>query len=344
MQKAEAKLKLLNIVPQVAWGQAFKKPHARDKPEPAKAENKVTLFIKNVPTRMDDDRFKSVIKLRSQIDVLGCRLIRSSKGELKGIGYVDVATDEEASKVIESMHGYKQYDSDKPLGVSRQRDSENDPDVEKRTVMVKSVPEEAREDQIRAAFGKVGLIKEVRMIYESKDPSKFKGICFIEFEDEDSVAKAIEGLDRTTLMPSTPAIQVMPSKTREQLKQDHEKQRGQWTLHVKNLSYKTDYQQLNSFLVKTFSLQRSDISSTAIIKDKEGRSKGYAFVEMGSKMAMDTVLNNKETKSLRLAGRPLLISGGKKDEPQRKRDQKAEEKQEAKQSNLDFKNFILGSK
>ena len=51
-----------------------------------------------------------------------------------------------------------------------------------------------------------------------------------------------------------------------------------------------------------------------------------------------------DKKPVKLAGRPLIFSGPKQDEPLRKRDQKAEDKKEEKRTNQGFRDFILGKK
>jgi len=60
------------------------------------------------------------------------------------------------------------------------------------TLFIRNIPYDTSEDEIKDLFGKYGLIKAIRLPICRDDPSKLKGICFIDFSDPKCLIEALE--------------------------------------------------------------------------------------------------------------------------------------------------------
>lgn len=63
------------------------------------------------------------------------------------------------------------------------------------TLFVRNIPYDSTEEEIMTLFSQFGEVKAVRLPVCREDPTKLKGICFIDFHDTETMIKALD-LDR----------------------------------------------------------------------------------------------------------------------------------------------------
>ncbi|XP_070573008.1 squamous cell carcinoma antigen recognized by T-cells 3-like [Ptychodera flava] len=149
----------------------------------------------------------------------------------------------------------------------------HDPSKDDRTVFVKNLSYELTEDRIREIFTKCGDIVEIRMVSNFKN--KFKGYCYIEFNDEFSVKKALE-LDRQPVdgrpMYVDPSVDKSKVSSSQQFKWSTNMEKNK--LFVSGLPRTINKQQLQEFFGK-----HGTIKDIRIVTYRSGTPKGLAYVE-----------------------------------------------------------------
>lgn len=161
-----------------------------------------------------------------------------------------------------------------------------------------------RARDVEEFFSSVGKIRDVRLIVCNKT-RRFKGICYVEFKDMDSVALAL-GLNGQKLC-GVPVI-VQPSQAeknrvgnyyldRNPLKQE----KGPMRLYVGSLHFNINEEMLRGIFEPFGSIQ----SITLMMDYETGRSKGYGFVTYDK--AEDAKKAMEQMNGFELAGRPMKV-------------------------------------
>ncbi|XP_077995883.1 spliceosome associated factor 3, U4/U6 recycling protein-like [Glandiceps talaboti] len=178
----------------------------------------------------------------------------------------------EKSKEVPSLKRQREDDDDvssKKLRTAIAHDASKDP----RTVFVKNLSYDLKEERIRDLFSKCGQITEVRMVTNFKN--KFKGFCYIEFQDEFAVKKALE-LDRQPVDGRPMYVDPSIDKTKTAAPQSF-----QWStnmernkLFVSGLPRSITKEKLSKFFGK-----HGTIKEVRLVTYRSGTPKGLAYVD-----------------------------------------------------------------
>jgi RNA recognition motif-containing protein len=113
-----------------------------------------------------------------------------------------------------------------------------------------------------------------------RDPEtkKLKTYCYVEFTNEESVENVLRGNSNTTITindrEAIASRSQSSTKLREQIKH---------VVHITNLSYFAKEKDIEAFFSKN-QIPVISIIETCIVKDENGKSKGFAFVEFDNEV------------------------------------------------------------
>jgi RNA-binding protein 39 len=150
-------------------------------------------------------------------------------------------------------------------------------------------------------FQKVGQVCDVKMISD-RNSRRSKGIAYVEFYDENSVLPAL-ALTGQKLVGVPIIVQpTMAEKNRLAAQaQNLKKAEGPRKLYVGSLHYS-----INESILKTIFEPFGAVDKIQLMRDENGLSKGYAFVEFSDSECAERAFSNMN--GVELAGRPLKIN------------------------------------
>merc|ERR1719399_1796656 len=233
-----------------------------------------------------------------------------SQGLSKGFGFVQFDTEEAAQKAIEKVHG--KLLREKVVYVApfvRRLDRSADKDGKFCNIYVKNIPEDYTDEKLKELFESVGETTSVAIMKGAE--GKSRGFGFINYEDPDHAAAAVEKLDGHAIIEEKTLVVCRAQKKSEreaQLKAKFDQERKERAekfaganLYLKNLSDTVDDAQLRE-LFNEF----GTIISCKIMRDPTGTSRGSGFVAFSSPEEATravTEMNGKMVKS-----KPLYVA------------------------------------
>ncbi len=217
------------------------------------------------------------------------RIVRDGKGNAKGIAYVDVETPEMAKSCL--ALDQKEFKGSKLSVMLSAPPGSGEKD--KRTVYVNNLTFDVTKERLEKLFEPHGKVADVRII---KDPNtgKAKGYAYVEFATEEA-AKAAQTLNKTRFEGRV--IQVLPSVS-DRKKRDSVGN----TAHINNLSYEADEKDLIDYFEGK--VGKDCVKKTIVIRDAEGGSQGFGFVEFQTEDQLTQALALKDRM---VKGRPVVI-------------------------------------
>ena len=128
-------------------------------------------------------------------NILSCKVATDASGQSKGYGFVQYDNDESAQKAIEKLNGMLLNDKQVYVGpFLRRQERENAIDKTRFTnVYVKNLAESTTDEDLKNIFGQYGQITSAVVMRDIDGKSKCFG--FVNFENADDAAKAVEALN-----------------------------------------------------------------------------------------------------------------------------------------------------
>jgi len=128
-------------------------------------------------------------------NILSCKVATDATGQSKGYGFVQYDNEESAQKAIEKLNGMLLNDKQVYVGpFLRRQERENTTDKAKFTnVYVKNLAESTTDEDLTRIFGEYGKITSAVVMRDPDGKSKCFG--FVNFENSDDAAKAVEALN-----------------------------------------------------------------------------------------------------------------------------------------------------
>ncbi|KAF7703821.1 Nuclear polyadenylated RNA-binding protein 4 [Cucumispora dikerogammari] len=159
--------------------------------------------------------------------------------------------------------------------IPKEKKVENNSEINK--VIVKNIPLNLTEADIKSEFSKFGTISALRMPppYEKSGINTHRGICFIEFESASSLSKAL----KLTQIGDDPIWVVKAEENYKTLRDAN-------SVFVGNLCYDVDEDELRNFFPKNI-----EIGDITMPRNQAGRGRGFAFMKVLK--GMDKVLKSK---------------------------------------------------
>ena len=244
---------------------------------PTESTEDKKVIIKNIPSVYEVNDIEKLIKQRCPlVNVKDIRLIKNENGISRQFAFVDLYSKDNAIQIINGLNNIIVNDNHViTCALSKPpKDGAND----KRTIFVNNLPYDITKEQIKEMFVKYGEILDVRVIYNPKT-NKPRGYCYVEFSDEDSTVKCLNDVKDNPIMLLGRKIIIGQSVSISKLRNKVE-----FVVHVSNLSFKLNEEELSEFFEKECKIERKDIVKVVICRDKEknNKSKGYGFVQFSS--------------------------------------------------------------
>jgi len=171
-------------------------PAKRVAPNPEDAER--TVFLKNMSFKSTEEEIRAVFEDCGEIENLFC--IKDYRGRNKGYGYLMFKDKEAAVKALEKD---KTVLEERPMYVSaynpeERREHNRSGEPEKDKLFVSGLPTTMTEEEIRTLFEPHGEIKDLRMLMKKET---FKGLCYLDYADEETAAAVKEATDQFEIGP-----------------------------------------------------------------------------------------------------------------------------------------------
>lgn len=241
---------------------------------------KGNIFIKNLAKEIDTKALYDTFNRFGAI--LSCKIELDEHNQSKGYGYIQFQDNEAAESAIENVNGMMLYDKKVYVGPFIPRKERTISNSDKFTnIFIKNLPETVDDEKLKEMFSVFGPIKSVSIMKE-EDGTKSKGFGFVDFENPEDAAKAVEEYNNKEIDGKELYVGRAQKKSEreselrhkfEQLKLEQSNKYQGVNLYVKNLEDDvTDEKLLNLF--KEF----GNITSAKIMTDAKGNSRGFGFV------------------------------------------------------------------
>ncbi|KAL4880968.1 hypothetical protein BJY04DRAFT_190519 [Aspergillus karnatakaensis] len=221
---------------------------------------------------------------------------------------------------------------------SRSRDKSpelNEDERDRRTIFVQQLAARLRTKELIAFFEKVGPVKEAQIV-KDRVSGRSKGVGYVEFKDESSVAPAIQLTGQKLL--GIPIIAQLTEAEKNRQARNTEASSGNkhsapfHRLYVGNIHFSIDESDLQS-VFEPF----GELEFVQLQKDETGRSRGYGFVQFRDPNQAREALE--KMNGYDLGGRAIRVGlGNDKFTPENNNPQRAQS-QGATQSNFQGSSF-----
>ncbi|KAG4908019.1 hypothetical protein AAZX31_20G158200 [Glycine max] len=277
------------------------------------------VFIKNLDTSIDNKALHDTFAAFGT--VLSCKVALDSSGQSKGYGFVQFDNEEAAQNAIKRLNGMLINDKQVYVGlfIRRQEREQTNGSPKFTNVYVKNLSETYTDEDLKKLFGPYGTITSATVMKDVNGKSRCFG--FVNFQNPDSAAAAVERLNGTTInndrvlyvgraQRKAEREAELKAKIEQERISRYEKLQGA-NLYLKNLDDSFSDEKL-----KDLFSEFGTITSCKVMIDSNGRSKGSGFVSFSTPEEASKALNEMNGK---LIGRkPLYVAVA-----QRKEERKA---------------------
>jgi len=242
------------------------------------------VFIKNLDKSIDNKALYDTFSAFGNI--LSCKVATDDSGGSKGYGFVHYETSEAATMAVTRVNGMLLNGKKVFVGffVSRKDRSSTEVGDAFTNIFIKNVPVEWSDEELKEYFGKCGVIKSA-VAMKGAD-GKSRGFGFVNYEEHTEAARAVEELNGVEVN-GTAVFVGRAQKKRDRERELREKfeaikleRASKFTgvnLYVKNLDDLIDGDKLREAFASFGS-----ISSTKVMVDDKGASRGFGFVCFGT--------------------------------------------------------------
>ncbi|KAH7280891.1 hypothetical protein KP509_36G019600 [Ceratopteris richardii] len=277
------------------------------------------IFIKNLDKGIDNKALHDTFSIFGPI--LSCRVALDEAGVSKGHGFVQFEQEESAQMAIEKVNGM--LINDKPVYVGpflRKQERELANSGSKfNNVYVKNIAESMTDEEFKSTFEAFGTISSAVIMRDAD--GKSKGFGFVNFENSDDAAKAVENLNGKRFNDKEWYVGRAQKKSEREAdlkakfellrKEKIEKSQGA-NLYLKNIDDAVDDERLKEF----FSVY-GVVSSCKIMRTPQGQSMGSGFVSFSSPEEATRAVNEMNGKMV--GSKPLYVAHAQRKEDRRAR-------------------------
>lgn len=275
------------------------------------------IFIKNLDKTIDNKALHDTFS--SFGNILSCKIATDSMGQSKGYGFVQFDIEEAAQNAIDKLNGMLMNDKQVYVGHFL-RKQERDSSITRtkfNNVYVKNLPESTTDEDLKKTFGEYGTITSAVVMRDFDGKSKCFG--FVNFENADDAANAVEGLNGKKFddkewyvgkaQKKSEREMELKSRFEQTAKEAADKYQG-LNLYVKNLDDTIDDDKLK----KLFS-EYGTITSCKVMLDPNGNSRGSGFVAFSTPEEASQALAEMNGKMI--VNKPLYVALAQRKEERR---------------------------
>ena len=240
------------------------------------------IFVKNIDKQVDNRELHELF--RDYGMVLSSKVARDVTGQSKGYGFVQFETDEEAKKAIDGVNGKEIRGKPVFVGPFVRRQERSTPGSAFCNVYVKNIPEEMSEEELKNLFEEHGPTTSVVVMKD--DEGKSRGFGFVNFEEAEAAAAAVEKLngtlqgDKEITVCRAEKKSEREAKLRAQFDAERKERAEKFAganLYLKNLDDTVGDDKLREIFA-----EYGTITSCRVMKDPNGASRGSGFVAFSS--------------------------------------------------------------
>ncbi|GLT47315.1 hypothetical protein SLA2020_210200 [Shorea laevis] len=277
------------------------------------------IFIKNLDKSIDHKALHDTFSAFGNI--LSCKVATDSSGQSKGYGFVQYDNEESAQKAIDQLNGMLLNDKLVYVGPFV-RKQERDTATNKTkfyNIYVKNLSESTTDEDLQKIFGEFGTITSAVVMRDAD--GKSKGFGFVNFEDADDAASAVESLNGKKFDDKEWYVGKAQKKSEREvelklrfeqsMKEAADKYQGA-NLYVKNLD-----DSIGDDKLKELFSQFGTITSCKVMRDPSGISKGSGFVAFSTPEEASRALMEMNGKMV--VSKPLYVALAQRKEDRRAR-------------------------
>uniref|UniRef100_A0A0D6QUW5 Polyadenylate-binding protein n=1 Tax=Araucaria cunninghamii TaxID=56994 RepID=A0A0D6QUW5_ARACU len=277
------------------------------------------IFIKNLDKSIDNKALHDTFQAFGRI--LSCKVAYDALGQSKGYGFVQYEQEEAAQAAIEQLNGMLLNDKQVYVGpfIRKQEREQANGKAKFNNVFVKNLSELTTDEDLKQIFGEFGPITSVVVMRDAEGKSKCFG--FVNFENADDAAKAVEGLNGKKIddkewyvgkaQKKSERESELKGRYEQMLKERIEKLHGV-NLYLKNLDDSIDDEKLRDLFVGF-----GTITSCKVMRDPHGQSRGSGFVAFSSPDEASRALAEMNGKIV--VSKPLYVALAQRKEERRAR-------------------------
>ncbi|KAJ4889268.1 Polyadenylate-binding protein 2 [Raphanus sativus] len=276
------------------------------------------IFIKNLDKSIDHKALHDTFSAFGSI--ISCKVAVDSSGQSKGYGFVQYETEESAQKAMAQLNGMLLNDKQVYVGpFLRRQERDSTANVTKFTnVYVKNLAESTTDDDLKNTFGEFGNITSAVVMKDGD--GKSKGFGFVNFDNADDAAKAVEALNGKTFDDKEWYVGRAQKKNEREteLKVRYEQSLREaadkfqsCNLYVKNLDDSVSDEKLKELFTSY-----GTVTSCKVMRDPNGISRGSGFVAFSTPEEATKAMSEMSGKMIE--NKPLYVAVA-----QRKEDRKA---------------------
>eukprot|EP01018_Ginkgo_biloba_P022919 Gb_33053 [translate_table: standard] len=277
------------------------------------------IFIKNLDKGIDNKALHDTFSAFGRI--LSCKIATDASGQSKGYGFVQFDQEEAAQSAIDKLNGMLMNDKQVYVGpfLRKQEREQANGKAKFNNVFVKNLSESITEEDLRKSFGEYGAITSVVVMRDAEGKSKCFG--FVNFENADDAANAVEGLNGKKFddkewyvgkaQKKSERESELKGRFEQMLKERMEKLQGV-NLYLKNLDDSIGDEKL-----KELFSEFGTITSCKVMRDPHGQSRGSGFVAFSSPEEAARALADMNGKIV--ISKPLYVALAQRKEERRAR-------------------------
>ncbi|KAG8390923.1 hypothetical protein BUALT_Bualt01G0134100 [Buddleja alternifolia] len=277
------------------------------------------IFIKNLDKTIDNKALHDTFS--SFGNILSCKIATDPNGQSKGYGFVQFDTEEAAQSAIDKLNGMLINDKQVYVGhfLRKQERDTASTKTKFNNVFVKNLCDSTTDDDLKSVFGEYGTITSSVVMRDAD--GKSKGFGFVNFENADDAAKAVEALHGKKFddkewyvgkaQKKSEREQELKSRFEQNTREAVDKFQG-LNLYIKNLDDTIDDEKL-----KELFSEYGTITSCKVMRDPSGVSRGSGFVAFSTPEEASRALSEMNGKMV--ISKPLYVAPAQRKEERRAR-------------------------
>ncbi|KAK4490379.1 hypothetical protein RD792_001055 [Penstemon davidsonii] len=277
------------------------------------------IFIKNLDKTIDNKALHDTFS--SFGNILSCKIATDPSGQSKGYGFVQFDSEESAQSAIDKLNGMLLNDKQVFVGhfLRKQERDTASSKTKFNNVYVKNLAESTTDDDLKNVFAEYGPITSSVVMRDADGKSRCFG--FINFENADDAAKAVEALNGKKFddkewyvgkaQKKSEREQELKNRFEQTTKEAVDKFQG-LNLYIKNLDDSIDDEKL-----KELFSEFGTITSCKVMRDPSGISRGSGFVAFSTPEEASRALSEMNGKMI--ISKPLYVALAQRKEDRRAR-------------------------